>query len=101
MAVGEEPQERDAPTRTIGVEVGRSAAVKAPWPVARISITDPKIADVQQLDPSQILLQGKAMGITDLFLWNEEDEMWRARIKVGIELDTLESQLHHASPIST
>ena len=100
LAMDEQPQERDVPTPTIGVDVGRSAAVKAPWPVARISITDPKIADVQQLDPSQILLQGKAMGITDLFLWNEEDEMWRARIKVGIELDTIESQLHQLFPQS-
>ena len=96
----EQPEQRDVPAHTIRVDVGRSAAVKAPWPVTRISVTDPEIADVQQLDPAQILLQGKAMGITDLFMWNEEDEMWRARIKVGIELDTIEAQLNQLFPQS-
>ena len=83
---------------TIYVHVGQSAVVHAPWPVARVSITQPSIADVQVLTPSQVLVIGNDLGITDMILWSEQEEVWRARVNVIIDLTHFRDELTKIFP---
>lgn len=67
--------------------LGESTIVKTPWPVSRVAVTDPTIADVQVL-ADDLLLQGFKAGLTDLIIWNE-DETQVQRWKVQVRLDTV------------
>jgi len=82
----------------IDVHVGASRVITAPWPVARVSVTDPDIADVQVPSPHQVLLTGRAQGTTDLILWSGNSEMWQARVNVLVDLEYIQDELERLFP---
>ncbi len=53
------------------VPVNQSQLVRVKSPVTRISIVETEIADVQILDPEEILINGKTVGQTTLIVWQE------------------------------
>ena len=79
---------------------GRSTILTAPWPVKRVSLTDPKVADVQVLSPTQILVQSKAAGGTDVFLWNQDEEVLQHHLEVSIDNEALKTELKRIFPAS-
>src|SRR5437762_9993757 len=79
--------------RTILLHIGQSEVIRAPWPVKRTNLTDSKIAEAEPLTADQLLLQGKAIGTTDLILWSAQEEIWRARIDVEMDLRRLKEHL--------
>ena len=83
---------------TLTIYVHQSKLIKPPWPVKRVSVTDPEIADVQVLAPRRVLVLGKAVGSTDLILWSEEEDIWQARIDVEIDLSRLKADLNRFFP---
>ncbi len=87
-------------TETISLHVRQSRIIDAPWPVARVSVTDPEIADVQMLTANQILVQGKAIGSTDLILWSKDEKIWEARIDVSIDFRRMKDELAKLFPYS-
>ena len=89
-----QPEEKNL----ITVYVRRSEVIRAPWPVKRVAVTDPKIADVKVLTPDQVLVQGKTVGSTDLILWSEKEQAWRARIDVDVDLGRLKTELGRLFP---
>ena len=93
-------QSADTEKRAIAVYVGHSTVVNAPWPIARVAVTTPETADVQALTPTSILLQGKAVGSTDIILWSEEEDVWRARVDVQVDLGQLQTRLREYFPYS-
>jgi pilus assembly protein CpaC len=54
--------------------VGRSHLIRFDIPVKRISITNPALADLMMLSPKELLLNGKAAGITSLIIWGEKGD---------------------------
>ena len=62
-----------APAQTILLGPGRvqTLAVKN---VQRIAIGDPKVADVTIVSPTQLLVQARQMGATNLLVWDEGGE---------------------------
>jgi Flp pilus assembly secretin CpaC len=53
----------------IDVTIGKSPVIEVKDPFNRVSVTDPKIADVFVISPTQILISGKAVGVTSLVLF--------------------------------
>lgn len=86
--------------RTIPMYVGESRLIDAPWPVKRVSVNNPGIADVDVISPQQVQLQGISPGITDLTLWSEDERIWRARVEVELDLRKLQNQLTKVFPRS-
>jgi pilus assembly protein CpaC len=83
----------------ISIVAGQSRVLQAPWPTIRVSVTDPKIADVQILTPTQILLQGVKVGSTDLILWNkDETEIWQLTVSVTLDVATHQQKLDKMFP---
>jgi len=80
------------------VPVGLSSVLNAPWPVRRASVTDPKIADIQQVTPRQLLVSGRGVGTTDIILWNDKDESWRARVNVEADRTAIKNELARLFP---
>ena len=87
-----------AKTEHVDVGVGQSKVIESAWPVARVSITDTAIADVQVLTPRQVLLTGKAIGTTDLILWSQEERIWHATVKVVVDLSYIGRELDRLFP---
>src|SRR3972149_858822 len=53
----------------IEVTIGKSHVVEVKEPFDRVSVTDPNIADVFVIKPNQILINGKALGVTSLVVF--------------------------------
>ncbi|HOF18717.1 MAG TPA: type II and III secretion system protein family protein [Phycisphaerae bacterium] len=81
--------------QVLTVFLGRSQVVTAPWKTIRVSVTDPAIADVKVLTPTQVLLQAKAIGSTDLILWSQDEQVWRARVDVTADVQALQQQIQN------
>jgi pilus assembly protein CpaC len=84
---------------TIKFLVGESMIVKAPWPTIRVAVTDPTIADVQVLTPTQVLLQGIKVGSTDLIMWSEDEkEVQQRKVQVRLDTDRFKQKLDELFP---
>lgn len=51
--------------------VGKSQMIRFDEAVKRISITNPALADLVMLSPGEMLINGKAPGVTSLIIWGE------------------------------
>lgn len=97
-----DPTVSDTSSEILSLNVGRSITIQSPWMVKRISISDPKIADVQVLTPEKVLVFGKSVGVTDLVLWSEnEDHAWQVQIHVQVDILRLEASLKRLFPRSS
>lgn len=97
------PSVSDRPARAaepVAVNVGQSRTVDTPWPVKRVAVTDPKIADVQVLTPRQILVLGKAVGTTDVTLWSETEEPRSLRVEVDSDFARIRTEIVDLFPQS-
>ncbi len=88
-----EGQESPSRPPALSVKAGQSRIVDAPWPVARVAVSDPKIADAQALTPQRVLLLGKAIGKTDLMLWNQDEEMRHYQVAVEADLEHMRGEV--------
>lgn len=85
----------------VTIIAGQSKVIRAPWPTIRVALTDPKVANVQILTPTQVLLQGTKAGATDLIMWNEkETEIWQARISVTLDVAAYQQKVYELFPQS-
>lgn len=64
-------EEREAP-KEIQVILGKSKVMDSKEVVQRVSVTDPKIADIVVVSVHQILVNGKRVGTTNFIVWNED-----------------------------
>jgi pilus assembly protein CpaC len=53
------------------VTVGKSSILTLPVPIERISIANPKIADVVVIKPNELQLNGLKVGTTSLIIWDK------------------------------
>jgi pilus assembly protein CpaC len=83
---------------TIELSVGRSNLVSAPWPVAKISVAEPNIADVQVAAPDQVVVLAKGIGRTDLVLWSEDGQSVTRLIDVHVDIAELQGDLDNLFP---
>jgi pilus assembly protein CpaC len=83
---------------TLSILLGQSQVVKPPFQASRVSVTDPAVADVQVLTPEQLLIMGKKPGTTDLVVWSQQEQVWRTRLDVGIDVERLKGELAATFP---
>ena len=86
--------------RRVEVNVGESRTLDAPWPVKRVSVADPEVADVDASSPTRIQFQGKSVGVTELMLEGEAGQIWRAQLEVNADTSRLQGQLRKVFPTS-
>jgi pilus assembly protein CpaC len=56
--------------------VGKSLLINTSERVRRVSVTDPNVADIEPVTPTQILVHGRSAGEVSLLIW---DELGRSR----------------------
>ncbi len=84
---------------TIEVVKGKSTVLELTIPATRVSIADPKTADIVLLSPRQIYVTGKAPGVTSLTMWGADGALSGVYdIRVTADLAHLKEMLHRIMP---
>ena len=89
-------QQQVAPT--ISVTVNKSMVFRLADRAKRVSVSQPEVADVIVVAPSQLLINGKAIGTTSLIVFDEKGEVANYDLIVVPDVIALRSQLRVVLP---
>ncbi|WP_243360155.1 type II and III secretion system protein family protein [Fundidesulfovibrio terrae] len=59
----------------IRITTGKSAIVRCPADIARVSVADPNVADYVLIPPNQLYVAAKNTGVTNLTLWDANNQV--------------------------
>jgi len=82
----------------IRLTVGKSIVIDYPADIARISTSNPEIADASPVTTREVLIQGKAFGNDTLVVWNKAGQRNFYNITVEQNLDPLRKLLKDTFP---
>ena len=85
-------------SKKLELVVGKSIILKTPAAVKRVSIGDPEIADFTLLSRREIYITGKAVGATNLSLWQNRKLFAIYDLDVGYDISRLKQKLHDVLP---
>jgi pilus assembly protein CpaC len=80
------------------VMVGKSLLINTTEHLKRISVTDPGIAFVQVITPTQILVHGKAPGEVSLLIWDELERSRSFDLRVDVDVSACAEEEHRVFP---
>lgn len=82
----------------VAVGRGTSALLPQPTTIRRISIGDPAIADAVVVSPREVLVNGRTLGSTTLFVWDVNGNRRIYNIEVTVDAAALQRQLRALFP---
>lgn len=88
----------DKQLEKINLASGKSVILRTDEEVSRVSIAAPEIASYITLSPREIYITGRAAGITNLILWQEERVVGVYDIEVTYDVTRLKEQIHELFP---
>ncbi len=83
---------------TISVTINKSMVFRLAEKAKRVSISQPAVADVLVVAPSQLLINGKAIGTTSLIVFDEKGDVVNYDLVVGPDIAALRAQLRSVFP---
>jgi pilus assembly protein CpaC len=81
----------------LDVTIGKSQVIDLKEPFTRVSVTNPNIADVFAITPNQILINGKAAGVTSLVVFYNSKTLFFDLV-VQTDLGLLGERLKQVAP---
>ena len=84
--------------RSLKLEMGQNRLLVLSEQIVRVSVAEPRVADLKVITPTQLLLTAKGVGATDLTLWNRKDEPLVLALEVTRNLEALRKQLKELLP---
>jgi pilus assembly protein CpaC len=84
--------------KNLALETGQNRLLILSEPIGRVSVADPRVADLKVITPVQLLLTSRGVGTTDLTLWNKRDEPLVLALQVTRNLERLKAQLADLFP---
>lgn len=91
-------KQMDVAQRHIVVQVGISSIMDLSFPPKRLAVATAEIAEVKLISPRQILVTGKAVGKTQVILWNESEEQLVFAVSVEPDLTILRETIRKVAP---
>ena len=85
-------------TPTITVTVNKSMVFRLAERAKRVSVSQPQVADVVVVGPSQLLINGKAVGTTSLIVFDDKGEITNYDLVVTPDVGALRAQLRVVFP---
>jgi pilus assembly protein CpaC len=85
-------------TPTITVTINKSMVFRLAEKAKRVSVSQPAVADVLVVAPSQLLINGKAIGTTTLIIFDEKGDVTNYDLVVAPDIAALRSQLRSVFP---
>ncbi len=84
--------------RVVSVSKGGSALLVNTVPIQRFSVGDPAIAEVAVVSPTEVILNGKGLGTTTLFIWDNTAQVRVYSVEVTADAPGLERYLRSLMP---
>jgi pilus assembly protein CpaC len=84
--------------RVVSVSKGGSALLVNPVPLARFSVGEPGIAEATVISPTEVLINGKGLGTTTLFVWDNSGQVRVYSVEVTADAPGLERYLKSLMP---
>jgi pilus assembly protein CpaC len=85
-------------TPTITVTINKSMVFRLAEKAKRVSVSQPAVADVLVVAPSQLLINGKAIGTTTLIIFDEKGDVTNYDLVVAPDIAALRNQLRSVFP---
>jgi pilus assembly protein CpaC len=82
-----------APEQVVTVSKGASALLVNTTAIQRFSIGDPQVAEAVVVSPTEVLINGKTLGTTSLFLWDNSGNIKLYSIEVTADAAGLQRYL--------
>ena len=91
-------QEATVTARELRLAVGRSAVIDFPSDVARISTSNPEVADAVAVSLREVLLHAKNMGTATVVVWSRNGQRVFYQVSVEPNLDPIRELLRKTFP---
>jgi len=86
-------------SKAFEVPLYKSRILDMDKPVRKLSIGNPEIADILVLQANQVYVVGKALGTTNVVLWDSSNRIIATiDIEITHDVDTLKAKLHELMP---
>jgi len=82
----------------IRVMVGKSVLINITNRLKRVSVTDPNVADVNVVTPTQILVHGRSPGEVSLMIWDEAERSRSFDLRVDVDVTAAREEEHRVFP---
>ena len=82
----------------LALEMGQNRLLILSESIVRVSVADPRVADLKVITQTQLLLTSRGVGATDMTLWNRKDEPLVVSLVVTRNLDALRRQFTELFP---
>ena len=86
------------PERVVAVSRGASALLVNPVSIQRFSVGEPTIAEALVLSPTEVLINGKALGTTTLFVWDNTGQVRVYSVEVTADAPALQRYIRSVMP---
>jgi len=80
------------------VMVDKSLLINTTETIKRVSVTDPSVAFVQPITPTQILVHGRAPGEISLLIWDELERSRSFDLRVDVDVSACAEEEHRVFP---
>ena len=80
------------------VTLGKSTLLKLSTAIKRISVGSPSVADVMLINPQEIYILGKIVGMTNITLWTKDGKSTVIDVTVLMDVEALKHQLQVIMP---
>jgi pilus assembly protein CpaC len=84
-------------TQVLHLQKGQSKVVRTTYPITRISVADPEIADIILISEREVYVNGLHSGVTNLGIWGK-NRFTSATVTVEADLTLLKEKLHQILP---
>jgi pilus assembly protein CpaC len=83
---------------SVSAFVGKSKSIHLTSPVSRVAVGDSVIADYKVVSPTELLVLGKAVGTTNLILWQKNGKSTSIDMTVSVDVSPLEKVIAKQLP---
>lgn len=83
---------------TLNLVIGKSTLLRMPAPIDRVSVGAPDVADVTLINPRELYLIGKSVGVTNVILWSKSGQTTIVDVIVNIDGAQLEERFRQLMP---
>lgn len=83
--------------QVLRLRLGSSKVIKTPFPVTRVSVGNPEIADIVVISDREIYVNALGPGVTNLTLWGHK-RFTSTTVTVEIDVTILKEKLHKILP---
>jgi pilus assembly protein CpaC len=84
--------------QALHIFVGKSVVINLEAPVTRILSSNPTVIDTLATSPNQVVVEGKAAGVSSLILWNSSGHSQIIDVTVDVNVASLRSAIEQTYP---